>query len=181
MIINICLIVVIIITGIILASYNHFVRTNNRVNQSASAIDVLLNQRFDLLPNLIECVKGYSKHESETLEELVKLRSSYNKDSFSIDETEKLDKKFGNIMAIAESYPDLKANQNFLDLQSNLKEIENKLNNARMDYNNAVTSYNNLVETIPSNIVAKMFNFERKELFKLDDNKRENIKVDFSQ
>ena len=68
-----------------------------------------------------------------------------------------------------------------MDLQSNLKEIENKLNNARMDYNNAVTSYNNLVETIPSNIVAKMFNFERKELFKLDDNKRENIKVDFSQ
>lgn len=181
MILNICLIVVVIITGLILKNYNHFVKTNNKVNQKASAIDVLLNQRFDLLPNLIECVKGYSKHESETLEDLVKLRSSYNNEGFSINETEKLDRKFGNIMAIAESYPELKANQNFLDLQFNLKEIENKLNYARLDYNNAVTSYNNLVESIPSNIVAKMFNFERKELFKLDDNKRENITVDFSK
>ena len=179
MIINICLIVVIIITGITLASYNHFVRTNNRVNQSASAIDVLLNQRFDLLPNLIECVKGYSKHESETLEELVKLRSSYNKDGFSINETEKLDKKFGNIMAIAESYPDLKANQNFMDLQASLKEIEEKIRFARQFYNDTVMTYQNKIEMFPSNIVANIFGFKPMTFFEATEEERKNVQVKF--
>lgn len=179
MVINICLIIVVIITGILLSSYNKFVRTNNRVSESESAIDVLLNQRFDLLPNIIETVKGYTKHESGTLEELVKLRSSYNNDGFSIDETEKINKKFGSIIALAENYPELKANSQFMSLQSTLSDIEDKLNSARLFYNNAVTRYNNMVESIPSNIVAKIFGFNKKELFKLDDSKKENIKVSF--
>ena len=179
MIINICLIIVVIITGILLSSYNKFVRANNRVSESESAIDVLLNQRFDLLPNIIETVKGYTKHESGTLEELVKLRSSYNNDGFSIDETEKINKKFGSIIALAENYPELKANSQFMSLQSTLSDIEDKLNSARLFYNNAVTRYNNMVESIPSNIVAKIFGFNKKELFKLDDSKKENIKVSF--
>lgn len=179
MVINICLIIVVIITGILLSSYNKFVRANNRVSESESAIDVLLNQRFDLLPNIIETVKGYTKHESGTLEELVKLRSSYNNDGFSIDETEKINKKFGSIIALAENYPELKANSQFMSLQSTLSDIEDKLNSARLFYNNAVTRYNNMVESIPSNIVAKIFGFNKKELFKLDDSKKENIKVSF--
>lgn len=179
MAINICLIIVVIITGMLLSSYNGFVRANNRVSESESAIDVLLNQRFDLLPNIIETVKGYTKHESGTLEELVKLRSSYNNDGFSIDETEKINKKFGSIIALAENYPELKANSQFMSLQSTLSDIENKLNSARLFYNNAVTRYNNMVESIPSNIVAKIFGFNKKELFKLDDSKKENIKVSF--
>ena len=179
MAINICLIIVVIITGMLLSSYNRFVRANNRVSESESAIDVLLNQRFDLLPNIIETVKGYTKHESGTLEELVKLRSSYNNDGFSIDETEKINKKFGSIIALAENYPELKANSQFMSLQSTLSDIENKLNSARLFYNNAVTRYNNMVESIPSNIVAKIFGFNKKELFKLDDSKKENIKVSF--
>ena len=179
MVINICLIIVVIITGILLSSYNKFVRTNNRVSESESAIDVLLNQRFDLLPNIIETVKGYTKHESGTLEELVKLRSSYNNDGFSIDETEKINKKFGSIIALAENYPELKANSQFMSLQSTLSDIEDKFNSARLFYNNAVTRYNNMVESIPSNIVAKIFGFNKKELFKLDDSKKENIKVSF--
>lgn len=92
MIINICLIIVIIITGILLIDYNRFVRKNNRVKERQSHIDVLLNQRFDLIPNIVETVKGYAKHESSTLEELVNLRSSYNNKEFSIEETEKVDK-----------------------------------------------------------------------------------------
>lgn len=179
MAINICLIIVVIITGMLLSSYNGFVRANNRVSESESAIDVLLNQRFDLLPNIIETVKGYTKHESGTLEELVKLRSSYNNDGFSIDETEKINKKFGSIIALAENYPELKANSQFMSLQSTLSDIEDKLNSARLFYNNAVTRYNNMVESIPSNIVAKIFGFNKKELFKLDDSKKENIKVSF--
>lgn len=179
MVINICLIIVVIITGILLSSYNKFVRANNRVSESESAIDVLLNQRFDLLPNIIETVKGYTKHESGTLEELVKLRSSYNNDGFSIDETEKINEKFGSIIALAENYPELKANSQFMSLQSTLSDIEDKLNSARLFYNNAVTRYNNMVESIPSNIVAKIFGFNKKELFKLDDSKKENIKVSF--
>ena len=180
MIINICLIIVIIITGILLIDYNRFVRKNNKVKERQSQIDVLLNQRFDLIPNIVETVKGYAKHESSTLEELVNLRSSYNNKGFSIEETEKVDKKFNNIMMLAESYPDLKANTQFLSLQNSLNDIENKLNYARTSYNDAVTSYNNLVESVPSNVVAKMFSFERKELFKIDEEKRNNVKVNFN-
>ncbi len=179
MAINICLIIVVIITGMLLSSYNKFVRANNKVSESESAIDVLLNQRFDLLPNIIETVKGYTKHESGTLEELVKLRSSYNNEAFSIAETEKINKKFGSIIALAENYPELKANSQFMSLQSTLSDIEDKLNSARLFYNNAVTRYNNMVESIPSNIVAKIFGFNKKELFKLDDSKKENINVSF--
>lgn len=180
MIINICLIIVIIITGILLIDYNRFVRKNNKVKERQSQIDVLLNQRFDLIPNIVETVKGYAKHESSTLEELVNLRSSYNNKEFSIEETEKVDKKFNNIMMLAESYPDLKANTQFLNLQNSLNDIENKLNYARTSYNDAVTSYNNLVESVPSNIIAKMFSFKRKELFKIDEEKRNNVKVNFN-
>lgn len=180
MIINICLIIVIIITGILLIDYNRFVRKNNKVKERQSQIDVLLNQRFDLIPNLVETVKGYAKHESGTLQEVVNLRSSYNNHGFSIDETEKIDKKINNIMMLAESYPDLKANSQFLSLQKDLNDIENKLNYARTSYNNAVTSYNNLVESVPSNIIAKMFSFKRKELFKIDEEKRNNVKVNFN-
>ncbi len=181
MLINIILLIIVIITGMIIGTYNKFIRKNNRVKEKESQIDVLLNQRFDLIPNIVECVKGYAKHESSTLEELTSLRSSYNNHGFSIEETESIDKKFNNVMMLAESYPDLKANTQFLSLQNNLNEIENKLSYARSNYNNAVTSYNNLVESVPSNIIAKIFAFEKKELFKLENDKRENIKVDFSK
>ena len=181
MLINIILLIIVIITGMIIGTYNKFIRKNNRVKEKESQIDVLLNQRFDLIPNIVECVKGYAKHESSTLEELTSLRSSYNNHGFSIEETESIDKKFNNVMMLAESYPDLKANTQFLSLQNNLNEIENKLSYARSNYNNAVTSYNNLVESVPSNIIAKIFAFEKKELIKLENDKRENIKVDFSK
>ena len=179
MLINIILLVIVIITGMIITSYNKFIRKNNRVKETESQIDVLLNQRFDLIPNIVECVKGYTKHESTTLEELTSLRSSYNNHGFSIEETEKADKEFNNIMLLSEAYPDLKANTQFLSLQNNLKEIENKLSYARSNYNTAVTSYNNLVESVPTNIIAKIFAFEKKELFKLENNKKENIKINF--
>lgn len=178
MIINIVLFIVMILTGMVLINYNRFIRTNNKVKETESQIDILLKKRFDLLPNLIECVKGYTKHENETLTDLTKMRSNYDKSDFSIDETEKIDKKFGKILAIAEAYPDLKASEQFLNLQDNLLKIEDELNESRLYYNRIVTHYNNLVEVIPSNIVAKMFSFEKKELFKVDDANKENVKVE---
>ena len=178
MLINICLIVLIIITGSIISIYNKFIRKGNRVKEATSQIDVLLNQRFDLIPNIVETVKGYTKHESKTLEDLTKLRTSYNNNGFSIAQAQDVDKKFNNVMLLAESYPDLKANTQFLSLQNTLREIENKLVYARSNYNNSVTSYNNLIESVPSNIIAKMFAFEKQELFKLEDIKKENIKID---
>lgn len=178
MLINICLIVLIIITGSIISIYNKFIRKGNTVKEATSQIDVLLNQRFDLIPNIVETVKGYTKHESKTLEDLTKLRTSYNNNGFSIAQAQDVDKKFNNVMLLAESYPDLKANTQFLSLQNTLREIENKLVYVRSNYNNSVTSYNNLIESVPSNIIAKMFAFEKQELFKLEDTKKENIKID---
>lgn len=177
MLLNIILLIIVIISGMILSYYNGFVKKGNRVKERESQIDVLLNQRFDLIPNIVNCVKGYAKHEKTTLENVTKLRSDYQNNGFSTQETEKIDKQINNLMAIAESYPDLKANTDFLSLQRNLNEIENKLSYARTSYNNAVTSYNNAVESVPSNIIAKIFNFEKKELFQIESEKRENIKV----
>lgn len=181
MIINICLLALIILIITVLIIYNRFIRLNNKIKESESKIDILLNQRFDLIPNLIECVKGYSAYESDTLENLTELRSSYKNSDFSVHENEKIDNGFHKFFAIAENYPDLKANSQYISLQNNLSEIENQLIYARMGYNNSVTRYNNAVETIPSNIIAKMFAFEKKELFKLEQDKRENIKLDFSK
>lgn len=177
MIFNICLVIVIILTLVMILGYNRFIKANNAVKESTSAIDVLLKQRFDLLPNIIECVKGYAKHEKTTLEELVKLRNSYNSNGFSVSEAENLDKKFVPIMALAENYPELKANEQYLSLQNNLVEIENKINDARLQYNSRVTTFNNLVESVPSNIVAKTFGFEKQELFKANEDEKQNIKV----
>jgi LemA protein len=177
MLINIILIIVVIISGAILINYNKFVKKNNKVKERESYIDVLLNQRFDLIPNIVECVKGYASHESSTLEELTNLRSNYNKNTFSIKDNEIIDKKFNNVMLLAEAYPDLKANGQFLSLQRNLNEIENNLSNARASYNRAVNVYNNLVESVPSNIIAKIFGFERKEFFKLKEDKKANVSV----
>lgn len=179
MLINIILIIIVIISGLFLVEYNRFIRNNNRIKERESQIDVLLNQRFDLIPNIVECVKGYAKHESSTLKELTSLRSSYNKDKFDVKDAEKVDKDFNKVMLLAEAYPDLKANTQFIELQNTLREIENKLSYARSSYNDVVTNYNNLVESVPSNIIAKIFAFEKKELFKLDNDKKENIKIDF--
>ena len=177
MLLNIILLIIVIITGMILSYYNGFVKKGNRVKERESQIDVLLNQRFDLIPNIVNCVKGYAKHEKTTLENVTKLRSDYQNNGFSTKETEKIDNQINNLMAIAESYTDLKANADFLNLQRNLNEIENKLSYARTSYNNAVTSFNNAVESVPSNIIAKIFNFEKKDLFQIESEKRENIKV----
>lgn len=178
MIINICLMIVIVLIAIILCYYNKLVKQKNHVKQAESGIDIVLNQRFDLIPNIVECVKGYSKYESETLEDLVEARMTYrNAEGLDVKQAEIINDKVNRLLAVAESYPDLKSNEQYLTLQNTLSQIEDKLQYARSVYNSAVTKYNTSIETIPCNIVAKMFLFEKFELFKIHETKKENINV----
>ena len=141
-----------------------------------------LKRRFDLIPNLVETVKGYTKHEKETLENVIKARNTYiSADSLGeqLKADGELTQAISKLFALTESYPDLKANENFNNLQSELSEIEQKIVYARQFYNDAVLKLNNKIEMFPSNIIASMFNFKKKEFFEAQKEERENVKVKF--
>lgn len=181
MIWNIVLIISIVILGFILCTYNTLIKLENKVKETESGIDILLKQRFDLIPNLVESIKGYTEHEETTLEEITKLRNHYeqNKD-FNVQEIDQIDMQFHHLVAVVEAYPNLKANDQFLQLFNTLTEIENDIEMSRIRYNQAVTNYNNKVEVIPSNIVAKMCFFKVKELFKIEEKEKQNIKINLT-
>lgn len=169
--------IVIIFILTILLGYNKLIKLRNKVNQSKSGIDIYLNQRFDLIPNLVECVKGYSKHETELFENVAKLRTIYNENK-NLDNASKLNNTVNKLLAVAESYPDLKASEQFLNLQHNLVKIESQLQAARRIYNNDVTTYNTKIQTVPSNIIANIFGFKLAELFQIEEYKKENINIE---
>ena len=174
--------IVLIIVMYVLVTYNNFIKLKNMVQEAFSTMDVYLKKRWDLIPNLIETVKGYVKHEENTLKEIVDLRgSSY--DSMSDDEKVKanqtISKDINKIMLVAENYPDLKASANFQDLSRELTKVEEDIANARKYYNGAVEMFNNKVEMFPSNILAKLFGYKTKAMFETDSNERENVKVSF--
>ena len=181
----IILAIVVVLIIAIIGMYNSLVQSRIKVDNAWSQIDVQLQRRFDLIPNFVETVKGYMTHEKETFEKIAALRTSWaNADSVS--EKAKLDGELSNtlktIMAVSESYPDLKANQNFSELQEELRNTENKISYARQFYNDSVTMYNTKLETVPTNIVASVFKFNLEELFKTDSEEaRKNVKVDFSK
>ncbi len=178
----IILIVVVLLILYVISVYNSLVSLRNKVNDQASQIDVELKRRFDLIPNLVETVKGYTKHEKETLEEVVKARNSYvSADSLSgqLKADGELTNAISKLFALSEAYPDLKANENFIQLQSELSEIEQKIVYARQFYNDSVLKLNNKIEMFPSNIIAGMFNFTKREFFEANANERENVKVKF--
>ena len=170
-------IIIAIIIIYILTEYNKLVKLRNTVKQSESGIDVYLNQRFDLIPNLVECVKGYTKHEKEVLENITKMRADYSNDRSNMKQAEELNKSINKILAIAEGYPELKSSEQFLNLQKNLEKIESQLQAARRIYNNDVTKYNTTIEVIPANIVASLFGFKKLDLFQIEEYKRENIDI----
>ena len=135
-----------------------------------------------MIPNLVETVKGYAKHESETLEKVIQARNNYANAKTEADKlaaSKEMSRGVMNIMALAESYPDLKANTNFVDLQNQLKEVEDKIGYARQFYNDTVLMYNNKVEMFPGNIIASMFNFNKEAFFEADEAERENVQVKF--
>ena len=177
-IVYVALTVIFIINLIVFSSYNNLVKLQNKVKRAKANIEIYLNKRFDLLPNLVECVKGYSKYEGNTLEEIVALRNNYNSQkNLSMKEAGELNNELTRYLAVVENYPDLKANTQYLSLQSELRRIANELESARRIYNDDVTRYNTKIETIPSNIVASLFAFKKADLFQIEEHKRENIKI----
>lgn len=181
MVLYIVISIVVLIAIYVLVQYNSFVRLSNRVKEAFSTMDVYLKKRWDLIPNLVEVVKGYMKHESGVLEEIVKLRnSSYDKMSLSdkIDTNQQLSSGLSKIMAISENYPELKASQNFSDLTHQLSTIEDEIANSRKYYNAVVRNLNTKVEMFPSNIIAKMFNFKLSKMFEVNEDERNNVKVE---
>ena len=168
-------IVVVLLSGV--GIYNNLVSLRNNVKKSESGIDVYLNERFDLIPNLVECVKGYSKHEREIFEEVTRLRNEYKSSGNDLEKAEVLNNKMNQLIAVAENYPDLKASEQYLNLQNALTKIESQLQAARRIYNSDVTEYNNKLEVIPSNLIANMFGFKPEKLFEIEEYKRENIKI----
>lgn len=179
----IVLIVVVLLILFIIGIYNGLVMARQKVRNAWSQIDVQLQRRFDLIPNFVETVKGYMKHEESTFTKIAELRTSWA-NAKTVGEKAELDNELSGtlktIMAVSESYPELKANTNFLKLQEELQNTENKLSFSRQFYNDSATMYNTKLEVIPSNIVASVFHFEPAELFKVDsDEARKNVKVDF--
>ncbi len=176
------LVVVVLIIVYLVSAYNGLVRLRNMVKDQWSQIDVYLKKRADLIPNLVETVKGYATHEKETLDAVITARNKAVSATTPTDEMAangELTQALGRLFAIAESYPDLKANTNFMDLQNNLNDVEQKIAYARQFYNDAVMKYKNKIEMFPTNIVAGMFGFKPEAFFEASEADKEVPQVKF--
>ena len=174
--------VVILLAFYVIGTYNNLVNARNKVNDQFAQIDVQLKRRSDMIPNLVETVKGYAKHEEKTFKEVIEARNKMNSAGNINEELEasnQVTSALNKLFALSESYPDLKANSNFMSLQNDLKETEDKLSYARSFYNDTVLNYNNLREQFPSNIVAGIFKFEKIDFFKTDEKSKETPQVKF--
>ena len=181
----IILIIVVLIILIFIKLYNDLISLRQKVKNGWSQIDVQLQRRFDLIPNLVETVKGYMEHESDVLTKVAELRTSWA-NATSVKEKSELDGELSGalktIMAVSENYPELKANENFSQLQEELQNTENKIAFSRQFYNDITTKYNTKLEVVPSNIIASMFHFEPAELFEAESQEaRKNVKVHFGK
>jgi LemA protein len=167
--------VVILLVPVIL--YNSLIGKRNQVRNIFATTDALLKKRFDLIPNLVATVKGYADHERRLLEDITKARAGRGWDQISDNEKVEMDNAFtkavGGVMLAVENYPDLKAGENFLHLQRTLNELEEQISAARRAYNASVTDYNNAVEMFPTNIIASMAGFQRKNFFEIPDTERQ--------
>lgn len=181
--IYVIIVVVLVIIGLWIAgTYNKLIRKRNNAKEGFSTMDVYLKKRFDLIPNLVETVKGYATHERETLEAVMRARSQVaTAGTFDqkFEHENMLTGALGRLFAVAENYPDLKANQNFLNLQEQLRSVEQDIANARKFYNGTVKDLNNSIEQFPSNVVAGIFHFEKMPMFEINEESRENVQVKF--
>jgi LemA protein len=177
--------VLVLLLLIVVVIYNSLIRSRNRVDNAWSQIDVQLRRRYDLIPNLVETVKGYAAHERQTLEAVTSARAN------AMDAQQRgtvgqqaqaenaLTGALKSLFAVSEAYPDLKANQNFLQLQEELTSTEDRIAYARQFYNDSVLNYNNSIQVFPKNILAGMFNFEKREFFEGDPEAEGPVKVEF--
>ena len=178
----ILIIVLVLIVLWAISVYNSLIALRNRVKDQWAQIDVQLKRRFDLIPNLVETVHGYTKHESETLEAVIKARNTYVSATVPEEQMKadgELTKAISKLFALTESYPDLKANTNFQALQQELTETESKIAAARQFYNDTVMVYNNKVSMVPSNIIASLFKFNKEAFFEANETERQNVQVKF--
>ncbi len=181
MLIYVVISIIVVISIYVFVLYNTFIKLNNKVKEAFSTMDVYLKKRWDLIPSIVETVKGYAKHENETLKEIVKLRNNiYDNMSYEdkIETNEKVSKSISKIMILAENYPNLKANENFKDLSNQLIKIEDDIANSRKYYNGVIRIFNNKVEMFPNNIFAKLFGYKSKAMFEANATERENVKVE---
>lgn len=178
----ILIVIVAIIVGFVITTYNDLVRLKNSVKNSFAQIDTQLQRRFDLIPNLVETVKGFAAHEKELLENVTASRSGYmnaGSPEEKLAMNSQLTSGLRTLFAVAENYPELKANTNFLKLQDELSETEDKVSYSRQFYNDAVTMYNNKLQMFPGNLVAGMFGFREEALFNSDEGAKEAPRVQF--
>ena len=178
--------IILIFVGVLLifiaSTYNSLVVLRNKVRDQWSQIEVQLKKRFDLIPNLVETVKGYAKHEKDTFKDVVEARNKFSNSTTPEEEmaaSGELNKALGKLMMLTESYPELKANENFIQLQTDLKDVEEKISFARQFYNDTVLSYMNKVEMFPSNIIASMFGFKEMKYFEAGEEAKTVPKVSF--
>jgi LemA protein len=176
-------VVIVVLVLVFVAMYNGLVKLRNRVDNAWSQIDVQLKRRHDLIPNLVETVKGYAKHEAETLEKVVQARNMAI-NAHGVAETAQAENMLTgalkSLFALSEAYPDLKANTNFLELQEELTSTEDRVAYSRQFFNDTVLKYNNKIQTIPSNVIAGMFNFTAREFFEVEEPEARNApKVEF--
>ena len=177
------IVVAVVLIGIVVALYNKLVRLRNRAENAWAQVDVQLRRRYDLIPNLVEAVKGYAAHERETFEEVTKARTAAQQAQGVAKQAEAenvLTAAIGRLFAVAEAYPELRATENFQQLQGQLSEVEQNIVVARQVYNDSVLTYDNALETVPTNIVAGLFNFSPREYFETEGATREAPAVQFS-
>jgi len=178
----ICIAILLIVMLFVITTYNALVNSRNRVKNSFAQVDTQLQRRFDLIPNLVETVKGFATHEKELLENVTASRSGYmnaNSNEEKIAMNNQLTSTLKTLFAVAENYPELKANENFSKLQEELSDTEDKVTYSRQFYNDAVTIYNNKIQVFPNNLVAGIFGFREESLFNADDATKTAPKVQF--
>lgn len=177
------LLIIVVLVGLFVATtYNNLIVLRNKARDQWAQIEVQLKKRFDLIPNLVETVKGYAKHEKDTLNEVIEARNKFKTATTPEEEmaaSGELNKALGKIMMLTEAYPELKANENFLSLQADLKDVEEKISYARQFYNDTVLGYMNKVEMFPSNTIANMFGFKPMKYFEAGEEAKEAPKVSF--
>lgn len=175
------LLILVVLAGLYyISTFNGFIRLQNMIEEAFSTMDVYLVKRAELIPNLVNVVKGYAKHETDTLEKVIRARNAATTHEAKLDADNQLTEAIKSVFALAENYPELKANSNFLLLQQQLNDIENDIASSRKYYNGVVRQYNTKVQSFPSSLIANAKNFVKQPLFEVsDDRQRENVKVEF--
>jgi LemA protein len=174
--------VVVLLIVVVVAMYNGLVRDRNRVDNSWAQVDVQLKRRYDLIPNLVETVKGYASHEQQTFERVTQARSAAQSAEGPAEQAEAenfLTSALRQLFAVAEAYPELRASENFQGLQAELSETENRIAVSRQIYNDTVLTYNNKVQQVPTNLVASVFGFDEREFFEAGEEADQAPQVDF--